>query len=113
MSDVFEAQGRGPNTFTSGRPLVVAGTTSPVVARLAQDMSATAALETAWRAMAADNDLPAIAGVWGVGGVISAANAQAAMAGLSVHSVAGVVPNDWTDSVLAGHNLAFEPEPEF
>ena len=113
MSAVFAAQGRGPSTFTQGRRLVAVGTTSPVVARLAQDMSATTALEAAWRAMAADNDLPAISGVWGENGVISAADAQAAMAGLSVHSVAGVIPSDWTASVLAGHNYAFEPDPEF
>jgi hypothetical protein len=112
MSAVLEAQGRGPNTFTQGRRLVDVGSTSPVVARLTQDMSATATLEAAWRAMADDNDLPAITGVWGENGVISAADAQAAMAGLSVHSVAGVIPSDWTASVLAGHNYAFEPEPE-
>ena len=55
MSAVFEAQGRGAGTFTLGRRLVASGTTSPVVARLTQDMSATATLEAAWRAMAADN----------------------------------------------------------
>ena len=52
MSAVLEAQGRGPSTFTQGRRLVAVGTTSPVVARLAQDMSATTALEAAcglWR----------------------------------------------------------------
>lgn len=112
MSAVLEAQGRGPNTFTQGRRLVAVGTTSPVVARLAQDMSATDALDAAWRAMAADNDLPAITGTWGEDGVISAADAQAAMAGLSVHSVAGVIPADWTASVLAGHGYDFEPDPE-
>jgi hypothetical protein len=75
-------------------------------------MNADVELEAAWRAMASRNDLPAITGVWGENGVISAADAQAAMSGLSVHSVAGVIPSDWTDSVLAGHNYEFEPQPE-
>lgn len=111
MDAVLAAQGRGTGTFMGGRRLVAAGTTGPVVARLAQDMTATADLESAWRAMASDRDLPAIAGTWGENGVISAAAAQAAMAGLSVHSVAGVVPDDWTASVLAAHDYEFEPEP--
>ena len=110
MNSVVEAQGRGPGTFS--RNLVAAGTTNPVVAHFSQDMSATDTLEAAWRAMASDRDLPAIAGVWGEDGVISAADAQAAMSGLTVHSVAGTVPSDWAESILAGHGYAFEPGPE-
>ena len=45
-------------------------------------------------------------------GVISAADAQAASAGLTVHSVAGEVPPNWAASVLAAHGYEFEPEPE-
>lgn len=112
LSAVLEAQGRGANTFQNGRRLVASGTSSPVVAYLQQDMSATAALEDAWRAYADSGDLPEITGVWGENGVISAGDAQAAKAGLSVHSVAGVVPEDWAASVLAGHGYDFEPEPE-
>ena len=115
MSDVLEAQGRGPNSFTGGRKLVDTGTTTPVVARFMQDMSATDELETAWRAMASDQVLPVDADLqditWGENGVISAADAQAAMAGLTVHSVAGNVPDDWTEGVLAGHGYEFEPGP--
>lgn len=109
---VLEAQGRGAGTFTYGRHLVATGTTTPVVARMCQDMSATAELEAAWRAYAATGDLPDITGTWGVGGVISAADAQDAHVSLSVHSVAGLVPDGWAASVIAGHGYAFEPEGE-
>lgn len=109
---VIEAQGRGPGTFTYGRKLVAVGTTTPVVARMCQDMSATAELEASWRAYAANADLPQITGTWGVGGVINAAAAQAASVGLTVHSVAGEVPTGWAASVIAGHGYAFEPDPE-
>lgn len=109
---VLAAQGRGAGAFTMGRHLVAVGTSGPILARMCQDMSATAELEAAWRAYAASGDLPDIVGVWGEDGIISAADAQAASVGLSVHSVAGVVPAGWTDSVLAGHGYAFEPEPE-
>lgn len=113
LDDVLEAQGRGPGTFTNGRRLVAEGTTTPVIAHLAQDMGATDALENAWRAFADSGDLPDIgSNTWGEEGVISAAAAQAARLGLSVHSVAGVVPDDWTASVLASHGYEFEPEPE-
>lgn len=109
---VIAAQGRGAGSFVQGRHLVAVNTTGPVIARLCQDMSATPELEASWRAFAANADLPQIEGVWGEDGVISAAAAQAASAGLTVHSVAGNVPPNWTASVLASHGYAFEPEPE-
>jgi len=109
---VLDAQGRGAASFSQGRRLVAIGTTAPIVGRMCQDMGATSDLEAAWRAYAAEGDLPAIAGVWGDGGVISAAEAQAAHVGLTVHSVAGAVPSDWAASVLAAHGYTFEPEPE-
>lgn len=113
LSAVLEAQGRGPNTFTNGRRLVASGTSGPVVAYMAQDMSATDALEAAWRAFADTADLPDIGNnVWGENGVISSGDAQAASAGLTVHSVAGAVPADWSSSVIASHGFDFEPEPE-
>ena len=110
MNRVIEAQGRGPGSFS--RRLVAVNTAGPVIAHFAQDMSATDALETSWRAMASDRDLPAISGVWGEDGIISAADAQTAMTGLTVHSIAGDVPLGWTASTLAGHGYAFEPEGE-
>jgi hypothetical protein len=110
MNRVIEAQGRGPGTFS--RRLVAVDTAGPVIAHFAQDMSATDALETSWRAMASDRDLPAISGVWGEDGIISAADAQTAMMGLTVHSIAGDVPLGWTASMLAGHGYSFEPEGE-
>lgn len=112
VDHVLEAQGCGAGAFIQGRHLVAVGTTTPIVARMCQDMSATAELEAAWRAYAASGDLPQINGVWGEGGVISASDAQAASAGLTVHSVAGEVPPNWAASVLAAHGYEFEPEPE-
>lgn len=109
---VLEAQGCGSGAFIQGRHLVAVGTSTPILARLCQDMSATAELESAWRAYAASGDLPQISGVWGENGVISAADAQAASSGLTVHSVAGDIPPNWTASVIASHGYAFEPEPE-
>lgn len=112
LDRVLEAQGQGSGTFIQGRHLVAIGTSSPILARFAQDMSATAELEASWRAFAANADLPEITGVWGEDGVIGAAAAQAASAGLTVHSVAGEVPPNWAASVLAAHGYEFEPEPE-
>jgi len=110
MNRVFDAQGRTLNTF--GRALVAAGTTGPVVARLAHDGSGTPALEAEWRAMSTDRDLPAILGTWGVDGVISSADAQAAMAGFTVYSVGGIQETtmEWVNGILSGRGYAFEPE---
>ena len=112
LDRVLEAQGQGSGTFIQGRHLVAIGTSGPILARFAQDMSATAELEASWRAFAANADLPEITGVWGEDNVIGAADAQAASAGLTVHSVAGNVPPNWAASVLASHGYDFEPEPE-
>lgn len=109
---VLEAQGRGAGSFVQGRQLVAIGTPGPVLGRMCQDMSATDAIESAWKAYASSGDLPDIGGVWGADGVISAADAQAAHVGLTVHSVAGAVPTDWAASVLAAHGLTFAPEVE-
>ena len=110
MNRVFDAQGRGNNTF--GRALVAAGTTGPVVARLAHDASGTPALEAEWRAMASDRDLPAILGTWGVDGVISEADAKSAMAGFTVYSVGEIQETtmEWITGILSGRGYEFEPE---
>lgn len=111
---VLEAQGRGAGTFTYGVKLVATGTTHPVTHRMCQDMTATAELEAAWRAYADSGDLPDITGTWGVGGVISAADAQAAHVGLYVHSIAagGEVPANWAASVKVAHGVIVQPEPD-
>lgn len=114
LDAVLQAQGQGAGTFIQGRRVVAAGTSGPVVARFAQDMSATPELEASWRAFAQTGDPPEIAGVWGEDGVISAADAQTAAAGLFVHSIASQqeVPAGWAEAVLAFHGWQFEPEPE-
>lgn len=116
LDQVLAAQGQGSGTFIQGRHVVAIGTSSPILARLAQDMSATPELEASWRAFALTGDLPEIAGVWGENGVISAADAQAATVGFKVHSVAQhpdvPIPPNWAENVLAYYGWEFEPEPE-
>jgi hypothetical protein len=113
MSAVLDAQGRGPDNFTNGRAVVSAGTTSPVIARLIQDGSADDVVASGWAAMQSDSTLPTIIGTWGANGVISSADAQIAMGGILVVESVDNIPSDWAASVLAGHNYAFEPDPEF
>jgi hypothetical protein len=112
MSAVLDAQGRGPNTFTGGRQLVAAGTTAPVVARLTHDGNGTTELETEWRAMSNDKDLPKIEGSWGENGVISSLDAENAMGGLTVYSVGGIkeTTSEWISGILSGRGLAFKPQ---
>lgn len=108
---VIEAQGRGAGTFTYGMKLVsISDPNGPVVARMCQDMTATPALEASWRAYAASGDLPDITGVWGEGGVIGAAAAQAAHTGLTVYSAAGEVPEGWAAAVRSLHDVMVQPE---
>lgn len=115
---VWEATGRGPNTFSV--PLVAADdenadhTTTPTH-WLAQDMSATAELAVTWLATT-NGDLPQISGVWGVDGVISAEDAMAACGGgnLQVYSAGGLIEGnaaiEWRDAILAGRNLRIRPD---
>ena len=110
MNRVFDAQGRGTNTF--GRALVAAGTTEPVVARLAHDASGTPALEAEWRAMANSQDLPDITGSWGANGVISSGDAEGAMLGFTVYSAANLQETtlEWINGILSGRGYEFEPQ---
>lgn len=115
---VFDATGRGPATFSCAMVAADDDTAtylSTPTHWLAQDMSATDDLTITWLAMT-DGDLPQISGVWGEGGVISAAAAMAACGGgnLNVYS-AGGLPDEaavlaWRDSVIAGAGLKFRPD---
>ena len=114
---VLDAQGRGPDSFTRTlAPADPAPTPSTTPTHyFMQDMSATDSLAAAWQALANVGDLPAISGVWGEDGVISAAEAQAACAGgnMHVYTAAGpMTPTErdaWRDGILAGRGLAFIP----
>ena len=115
---IWEAMGRGPNNISRKLCAIDPEATweTPATHYMMQDMTATDADEANWKAMAENNDLPPIEGVWGENGVISASNAQAAISGgnMQVYSAAGLVTpqirDDWRDGVLLGAGLQFVPE---
>lgn len=112
---VWEAWGRGPNTFVRQLCAINAGATwqTPATHYLMAD-SSTEESEVAIMQAMGNGDLPPISGVWGVAGVISAAAALAAItaANLQVYSAAGdVVPIDHANGVLLGRGLQFVPYP--
>lgn len=80
-----------------------------------QDMSATDYLVEQWQALANNADLPAITGIWGEDGVISASDAIEAFGGgnLHIYTAAGSMTSPerdaWRDGILAGRGLAFIP----
>ncbi len=115
---VWEAMGRGPGTFSRGLCAIDAGATyeEPATHYLMQDMGPTDAEVAEWQALTA-GDLPDIGvNVWGVSGIISAADAQAAGAGLLVFSAAGIgsgssqQTTDWRNGTLLGIGLQFVPD---
>lgn len=80
---------------------------------MVQDMSAQASEQEMWQGMAQEADLPPISGVWGEDGVISAQDAQAALAfgNLGVYTAAGEDnPTAWRDGILLGRGLMFVPD---
>lgn len=113
LSIVFEAMGRGPDTFTQGRKVCVksAGATSatPPTHRLIQDMSANVAIEDMWRKMAAGEAMPQV--VWADVPNITEATAVAAAASMTVYSVAGAMSDDLdAATILDGLGLQYVPE---
>lgn len=114
MDLVLSAMSRGSKTFAWGVQIVEAGTSSPVLYRLALDMGADAGYATALRAMAESQTLPVISGDWGVDGKISAVDAQTAMLGFRAFTAAGneIDGLEWVNTVLTGMGLAFRPEDE-
>lgn len=113
---VWEAMSRGPGTFS--RKLTSEASpipTSPATHYLMSDASATESDVAEWQAMAS-GDLPDIGtNSWGVDGIISSADAQAAIsaANLQVYSASGdVIPTEHAAGILASHGLQFVPDPE-
>lgn len=90
--------------------------TTPATHYMVQDMSAQPEEDPIWQGMANEADLPPIAGVWGEDGVISAQDAQAALApgNLTVYTAAGLVDQQdsalWRDGILSGRGLMFVPD---
>jgi hypothetical protein len=110
---VWAAMDRGPDTFSRKLTTDADPTTSSTVTHyLMADSSSSVTDVAAWQALA-NGDLPQIDGTWGVGGVIEAADAQAATsaANLQVYSASGdVQPLDHANAILASRGLGFVPE---
>ncbi|MGE0211815.1 MAG: hypothetical protein AB7S41_08990 [Parvibaculaceae bacterium] len=110
---VWDAMGRGPNTFIRRLTDDPSPTSESEVTHYCMfDTSALDSDVADWQAMT-NGDLPPIAGTWGADGVIDAADAQAAVAGsqMQVYSAAGdVTPLEYVESVIAGRGLSFVPD---
>jgi hypothetical protein len=118
INAILAAMGRGPDSLTRKLCAKSPSATWQTAAThyFSQDMNATDEDEAIYKAMAENNDLPPISGVWGVGGVISAAAAQAAISSgnMQVYSAAGLTSStlrdQWRDGVLLGASLQFVPD---
>lgn len=112
LSIVFEAMGRGPDSFTNGRKVCAAGAATPATPathRLIQDMTATTAIEDLWRKMAAGEAMPQVN--WGETEGITETTAIAAAGAMTVFSVAGDMADTLSpESILDGLGLRFVPE---
>lgn len=107
----------GLGTAYLGRPLCAidpeATWETPATHYLANDMSALDSEAPVWQGMAQEADLPPINGTWGEDGVISAQDAQAALAfgNVKVFTAAGEdTPMQWLNGVLLGCGLQFVPD---
>lgn len=120
MNRICEAMGLGTPYFTRKLCAVdpLADHNTPATHYLASDMSALAEDNPEWQAMATAADLPAIQGIWGENGVISAQDAQAVLApgNLQVYTAAGLDPNntdgptEFRNGIFAGLGLQFVPD---
>lgn len=113
---VWEAMNRGPGTFSRKLTDEADPTpASPATHYLMSDASASEADVAEWQAMAS-GDLPDIGtNSWGIEGIVSSADAQAAISGanLQVYSASGdVVPTEHAAGILASRGLKFVPDPE-
>lgn len=115
LSKVWEAMGRGPNSFVTGRKVCAkdpaATQSTPPTHRLIQDMSATAELEDMWRKMAAGEAMPQI--IWSETGLVTEVEAVAAALSMTVFSVAGAEASSWgAAGILDQLGLQYVPEVE-
>lgn len=109
---VWEAWGKGPGAFSV--PLTEDPTpdASSTVSHYLMADSSTSVEDVQIIQGFANGDLPPISGSWGVGGVIGAADAQAAITGtnLQCYSASGeVVPLDHVNAILASRSLSLIP----
>ncbi len=118
LNRVWDAMGQGPNTFSVALCADDPGATweTPPTHYLMQDMGAQQTDVDIWTAMAQNNDLPPISGVWGEDGVITAAEAQTAISSgnLFVFPAYGLQTyqdrDNWKAGVLSGTSLIFVPD---
>lgn len=114
LRKVWEAQGQGPSAF--GRKLCAinpaATYETPATAYLMSDAGVANDLVTAWQQMPNGN-LPQIEGVWGVDGVVSAADAMEATNAdnLHVYTASGdISPPDHANAVIASEGYQYVPD---
>lgn len=110
MSRVLEAMGEGANGFQDGAKLAPIGDVYNCTHRMLNWAQANETLANEFLAMAASQTLPDISpNQWGVNGIISAADAQAAMLGLVVITYAGPSTDvvQWRTTQLTSMNLTW------
>lgn len=115
VNRICQAMGLGTAYFTRKLCAIDENATfeTPPTHWMVQDMSAQSSEQDMWQGMAQEADLPPISGVWGEDGVISAQDAQAALAfgNLKVDTTAGEDnPTAWRDGILLGRGLMFVPD---
>lgn len=115
LNRICNAMGLGTAYFTRKLCAIDENATheTPATHYMVQDMSAQSSEQDMWQGMAQEADLPPISGVWGEDGVISAQDAQAALAfgNLKVDTTAGEDnPTAWRDGILLGRGLMFVPD---
>lgn len=110
---VWAAWGKGPDTFSRKLTTDSPATTSSTITHYLMADSSTSVEDVQIIQGFANGDLPPITGAWGVDGIVSAADALAAIDGTSLqcYSAAGnVVPLDHANAILASRGLSFVPE---
>lgn len=110
---VWDAWGKGPDTFSRRLTDDPAPTTSSTVTHYLMADSSTSVEDVQIIQSFASGQLPPIAGLWGQDGVIEAADAQQAIDGdsLQCYSASGnVEPVDHVAAILASRGLSYVPD---
>lgn len=110
---VWAAWGKGHDTFSRKLTTDASPTTSSTVTHYLMADSSTSVEDVQVIQGFTNGDLPPISGAWGVGGVIDAADALAAIDGASLqcYSASGdVAPLDHANAILTSRGLSFVPD---
>jgi len=111
---VWNAWGKGPNTFSRRLTTDAVPTMSSTVTHYLFADSSSSVEDVQVIQGFANGDLPPIMDTWGVDGVISAADALAAIDGdsLQCYSASGsVTPLDHCNAILDSRGLKWVPDP--